>query len=478
MLTSDMRTRYGIKNFRVFDEKGVSLEIKPITILTGANSSGKSSLVKSMMVFNDYLERLKNKYQIEGRFDPASEYLIFAGNDLKLASFESVKNYNSKGSSMTFSYDVAPSISPIKFSVDYVFDPAGDKLGRGRLAEISVYSERGEVLKACFSNDGLSVPVLDLTEIESNFPAVLNSLRLYELRDSIRRDESLYDENGQLDTEKVEESYPEYFQRYNYGSASFGEIFHAFTKNEKNKAKTLLEYNLIRRFKDYDNAFSLCYFPVFEKFVGLGKQQSVALIRSVTGEYAKNIAGDRLRSMPDICHYIGKWGEEVASLFENSEFDDFWTFYTSLEDYKIGHMISGKGILRMGERYDFLGHTLHDAINVSFDDIGQISLFGVGTRDEKVEQFHRIYNFLSAWQWAESLEDSDTYISRYFSVDYDGEYYRSDHVLYKAFTEYVEILISQILLPMVGERMEYAGNSFPLFNACIPWRKILNLLGL
>ena len=38
-----MNNTYTIKNFRVFDEKGATLSIKPITILTGCNSSGKSS---------------------------------------------------------------------------------------------------------------------------------------------------------------------------------------------------------------------------------------------------------------------------------------------------------------------------------------------------------------------------------------------------------------------------------------------------
>ena len=51
-----MKTKYTIKNFRVFDEKGVTVDIKPITILTGCNSSGKSSIVKSMVLLNTYIE--------------------------------------------------------------------------------------------------------------------------------------------------------------------------------------------------------------------------------------------------------------------------------------------------------------------------------------------------------------------------------------------------------------------------------------
>ncbi|MCR4826336.1 MAG: hypothetical protein K5882_05220 [Bacteroidales bacterium] len=49
--------KYTVKNFKIFDEKGVTFDIAPITMLTGCNSSGKSSLVKSMTVL--YLPWLK-----------------------------------------------------------------------------------------------------------------------------------------------------------------------------------------------------------------------------------------------------------------------------------------------------------------------------------------------------------------------------------------------------------------------------------
>jgi hypothetical protein len=51
-----MNNLYWIKNFRVFDENGVTMPIKPITILTGCNSSGKSSIVKSMVLLDTYLK--------------------------------------------------------------------------------------------------------------------------------------------------------------------------------------------------------------------------------------------------------------------------------------------------------------------------------------------------------------------------------------------------------------------------------------
>lgn len=54
-----MNTKYTIKNFRIFDEDGETIDLKPITILTGCNSSGKSSIVKSLTMQCDYFAALK-----------------------------------------------------------------------------------------------------------------------------------------------------------------------------------------------------------------------------------------------------------------------------------------------------------------------------------------------------------------------------------------------------------------------------------
>ena len=54
-----MNTNYTIKNFRVFDSEGAVVKLNPLTLLTGCNSSGKSSVVKSLLLLCDYLSQLK-----------------------------------------------------------------------------------------------------------------------------------------------------------------------------------------------------------------------------------------------------------------------------------------------------------------------------------------------------------------------------------------------------------------------------------
>ncbi len=56
---------FSLKNFRSFGEDGADFELAPITVLTGCNSAGKSSLVKALMLLSSgaegdrYMENLK-----------------------------------------------------------------------------------------------------------------------------------------------------------------------------------------------------------------------------------------------------------------------------------------------------------------------------------------------------------------------------------------------------------------------------------
>lgn len=43
---------FSLKNFRSFNEEGADFELAPITVLTGCNSAGKSSLVKALMLIS------------------------------------------------------------------------------------------------------------------------------------------------------------------------------------------------------------------------------------------------------------------------------------------------------------------------------------------------------------------------------------------------------------------------------------------
>lgn len=83
-----MNNKFKLQNFRVFDAKGAEFEIAPITILTGCNSSGKSSTIKSLMLLKQYFSTLKEDYS-NGRPIKISDHeLLFNKGKHNLGTFE------------------------------------------------------------------------------------------------------------------------------------------------------------------------------------------------------------------------------------------------------------------------------------------------------------------------------------------------------------------------------------------------------
>lgn len=57
-----MYTDFSIQNFRNFDQKGTEVESRPITILTGCNNSGKSSITKALCLLKDFCRQIQEDY--------------------------------------------------------------------------------------------------------------------------------------------------------------------------------------------------------------------------------------------------------------------------------------------------------------------------------------------------------------------------------------------------------------------------------
>lgn len=58
-----MELDYTISNFRAIDKNGAYVDLRPITILTGCNNSGKSSIVKSLCLLNDFFRQIENDFR-------------------------------------------------------------------------------------------------------------------------------------------------------------------------------------------------------------------------------------------------------------------------------------------------------------------------------------------------------------------------------------------------------------------------------
>ena len=88
-----MITKWELSNFKTFGKK-TSIELEPLTILTGKNSSGKSTLIKSMLLI---AQTLRNSI--------SSRQLVLNGPLVKMGTIKDIRANSEKEIGISFSYN-------------------------------------------------------------------------------------------------------------------------------------------------------------------------------------------------------------------------------------------------------------------------------------------------------------------------------------------------------------------------------------
>lgn len=135
---------FGVKNFRAFDSNGVNLEVAPITILTGCNSSGKSSFVKAIGLLDSFLQQIKSDLEKDRDIQLNKYVLNFKSNQNKiLGDFSNVLN-NKDLNEITFSYTIYSLILSCEVGVELTFVPKDkDELNNGSLKRLVISTDQG-----------------------------------------------------------------------------------------------------------------------------------------------------------------------------------------------------------------------------------------------------------------------------------------------------------------------------------------------
>jgi energy-coupling factor transporter ATP-binding protein EcfA2 len=95
---------FSLRNFRSFGDEGANFDLAPITVLTGCNSAGKSSLVKALMLLAKQPTGSTIDTLYAGkRYQPAM-YLKAFSSDLRLGGYKNIVNNLCKDGTIELTY--------------------------------------------------------------------------------------------------------------------------------------------------------------------------------------------------------------------------------------------------------------------------------------------------------------------------------------------------------------------------------------
>lgn len=114
-----MLKELNLSNFRIFNSP-VTIRFRPITILIGRNSSGKSSIVKFLLMLQQSTE--------QGN----SLYLTPEGRRVNLGAFEELRNVLTHENNLMFALKVEADFNPDEIPLSSHL-PFADKIGQGKL---------------------------------------------------------------------------------------------------------------------------------------------------------------------------------------------------------------------------------------------------------------------------------------------------------------------------------------------------------
>ena len=468
---------FRVSNFRLFDNEGVKLNLHPVTILTGANSSGKSSYVKAMMVFRDYIERVRNDNTKKGEFDPVRHRLAFTMPKLRLRGFSGVLRRDAANEEMmSFSIDLHPHLSTLEglYTVKYSFisekeRTLGELQDYGELHHIDVLFNDDLVLRInAKANGGVSIDYFNLEHLLTDFICFCEFCYFpYRLQELSKDEYGQYyldvcDAEGNFSWDRALET--EDGKRLSRllgakANRNVGAVMNYYLFKLKSvgiDVSKLFKWDFLKAFEKSLQENLIFYFPVLEKIEGFDKEGLKSFFEDIKRR-SESVCKQELQFLQD---YLSRYVKSVVDDFASSGNDSFKDYYRSLENDALSNFPKGAitSITRLGEPRNIVEEDIHNGLSISFDSLGLTQRGNMA--------FRNAYGLLSIVQWIEdvladkkgTVTPSSAFLFR--KRELWGDYYNSEHTVYFNFMRYVEELLSECLLPDVLSRLYYFNDSF------------------
>lgn len=417
-----MKTNYSIKNFRVFDNKGVTVELAPLTFLVGCNSSGKSSIVKSLSLLKTFF---KNKFDQEHPVIGSTIDFTVKPND-SLGTFNNVVRSSSRKKEFSLSYEVHSDY--INEDVVVNLTMGNGELGNAKISAIKISKRDGTVLVA--ANSGASFCTGNLAPIKEAFKWYLIATRYRADVEALLPSDP--DINISPESEKKIKALKEKALQY-----CSSEYLYEVCKNRFVQISLSDKY-VKPAIDKYAETGIMTYFSIFDEMRDLSSSAEISYYLK-----SKVKDGDLHDTMMKVIDYVSRD-------YAKSAFSDFLTYYRSLEDASIMTATEISPRVLVGG---------HEGLSLSsFLSSNRIdSIYSVADNEEwmeKSERFSLVHDMLS--QLVEEEPYSYVLLGEFSYNPHD----RRIHPLYlDIFNDFVERFCLEVVSKDITEGLDYISSS-------------------
>lgn len=445
-----------LKNFRVFDNKGASIKFSPITILTGCNSSGKSSIVKSLLLLESYLYKIKKELEEGKTANLSSNCLDFytRPNNL-LGNFNKVLNINSHGKDITYEITTYSHMLGENIIVSFIFSSEKDDvLMNGYLKHISFANERGEIFYQSSRNHK---ELFNEDNNKGNLNLLINSFKRYlQLESFIAEDNNYFKTNE----EEIALRESKDSLQKKYGKDSIKDVIW-YLKNcpyPENDAFIINSdcIDSINKFLETDLIF---YMPIVEE-VDKYSNNIEYFLKGLIG----NVPNKQL---------IEKSIDKEIRLYENSGMNSFLDYYKKLENSFIKSLKTGSSNFFKGIKPPYL--VTLDCLDIS-NAILEYSLDGSeelvefideeGTRietatekEKRITLWKNTRSFTSLFGLLADLSLDDNSFRQFFNVVHFEGCPTLHGYLAKAFLKFVKNACEMLLSIEIPAQLHYVSST-------------------
>lgn len=322
-----MNTKYTIKNFRVFDSEGAVIKLNPLTFLTGCNSSGKSSIVKSLLLLCDYLSQLKEDKENGKDVKPTAHKLDFAKKPHNLlGKFSKVVNEKATDNVVTMAIQVHSLIlmQDVELELSFGIDE-NDNMSNGYIKSIVVRTMEGTVVYSSNEKEGCCGDFYSVITQFFNFIRVQHVISTYQ---RLGIDRELTGDVTEEEYEKYVNSMKSFITDYKKDNTRESLLEINAWNNAHRRYGSFLLKNSAKKPEIIEKAFEngmIYYLPILDAKLSGDKEESLNFLSSVIADSQNDKALVSVLS-------------RVINDFKESNFASFVEYYKSVEKAYLSNM--------------------------------------------------------------------------------------------------------------------------------------------